>query len=274
MTAVLESYRDKLTERTANHMGYPYNLDFDYGALAGLERFSINNLGDPFIESNYGVHSREFEVRRRKLLVVHAAHVLWLRQDDAHNFHCTAYRQNWVHTHSMLSHLPVADDGVQIGVLNWFAKLWEIESEDMWGYVTNCGTEGNLHGILTGRENLPDGASLRHIRQPARRLLHDRPLAAVAHQQLRHARHNSLAMLRRFVFGLMAVTDHHRDPVHLEGDPLQRHEGSPHVPHGCRGGASCLSPRAASQLQRAVWSDCRQVLHKYLIACFIDMNSH
>ena len=26
MTAVLQSYRDKLTERTANHMGYPYNL--------------------------------------------------------------------------------------------------------------------------------------------------------------------------------------------------------------------------------------------------------
>jgi len=63
VTAVLQSYQDKLTERTANHMGYPYNLDFDYGALAGLERFSINNLGDPFIESNYGVHSREFEVR-------------------------------------------------------------------------------------------------------------------------------------------------------------------------------------------------------------------
>ena len=41
---------------------YPYNLDFDYGALEGLQKFSINNLGDPFIESNYGVHSREFEV--------------------------------------------------------------------------------------------------------------------------------------------------------------------------------------------------------------------
>lgn len=25
-----------------------------------------------------------------------------------------------------------------------------------WGYITNCGTEGNLHGILVGRENLPD----------------------------------------------------------------------------------------------------------------------
>ena len=42
--------------------GYPYNLDFDYGALAQLPHFSINNLGDPFIESNYGVHSRKFEV--------------------------------------------------------------------------------------------------------------------------------------------------------------------------------------------------------------------
>jgi hypothetical protein len=41
---------------------YPYNLDFDFGALEGLNKFSINNLGDPFIESNYGVHSREFEV--------------------------------------------------------------------------------------------------------------------------------------------------------------------------------------------------------------------
>lgn len=84
---------------------YPYNLDFDYGSLEDLTKFSINNLGDPFIESNYGVHSREFE----------------------------------------------------IGVLQWFAKLWDIEDEGYWGYITNCGTEGNLHGILVGRENLPDG---------------------------------------------------------------------------------------------------------------------
>lgn len=38
-------------------------MDFDFSALEGLQRFSINNLGDPFIDSNYGVHSREFEVR-------------------------------------------------------------------------------------------------------------------------------------------------------------------------------------------------------------------
>ncbi|GIL91077.1 hypothetical protein Vretifemale_18759 [Volvox reticuliferus] len=102
---MIDSYMKKLAERTHHHMGYPYNLDFDYGLLEGLTKFSINNLGDPFIESNYGVHSREFEV----------------------------------------------------GVLNWFARLWEIDEEEYWGYITTCGTEGNLHGILVGRENFPDG---------------------------------------------------------------------------------------------------------------------
>ncbi|KAL3737214.1 hypothetical protein ACJRO7_026044 [Eucalyptus globulus] len=74
-------------------------------ALAQLQHFLISNLGDPFIESNYGVHSRQFEV----------------------------------------------------GVLDWFACLWEVEKSDYWGYITNCGTEGNLHGIVVGREVFPDG---------------------------------------------------------------------------------------------------------------------
>ncbi|CAL5333019.1 unnamed protein product [Camellia sinensis] len=105
MASILARYRKTLIERTKYHLGYPYNLDFDYGALAQLQHFSINNLGDPFIESNYGVHSRQFEV----------------------------------------------------GVLDWFARLWEIEKSEYWGYITNCGTEGNLHGILVGREVFPDG---------------------------------------------------------------------------------------------------------------------
>eukprot|EP00899_Mesostigma_viride_P003517 jgi/Mesvir1/13166/Mv06130-RA.1 len=102
---VLEFYKEYLDERTENHLGYPYNLDFNYGALAELQQYSINNLGDPFVASNYGVHSRPFEV----------------------------------------------------GVLDWFAHLWQIKAGDYWGYVTNCGTEGNLHGILVGREVHPDG---------------------------------------------------------------------------------------------------------------------
>ncbi|KAG6390496.1 hypothetical protein SASPL_148231 [Salvia splendens] len=114
MASVLARYRKTLVERTKHHLvlssfelseevqwnrgSYPYNLDFDYGALGQLQHFSINNLGDPFIVSNYGVHCRQFEV----------------------------------------------------GVLDWFARLWDIEKDDYWGYITNCGTEGNLHGILVG----------------------------------------------------------------------------------------------------------------------------
>ena len=56
-----------------------------------------------------------------------------------------------------INHSPWRVRCAQIGVLNWFAKLWEIDQEEYWGYVTNCGTEGNLHGVLVGRENLPDG---------------------------------------------------------------------------------------------------------------------
>lgn len=102
---IISGYIHKLKERTEHHLGYPYNLTFDLDILKPLQDYAINNLGDPFIESNYGVHSREFE----------------------------------------------------IGVLHWFADLWEIDVNDMWGYITNCGTEGNLHGILVGRENHPDG---------------------------------------------------------------------------------------------------------------------
>lgn len=43
---------------------YPYNLRFDGTSedLGPFLQFSINNLGDPFVESNYGVHSRQFEI--------------------------------------------------------------------------------------------------------------------------------------------------------------------------------------------------------------------
>jgi histidine decarboxylase len=34
--------------------------------------------------------------------------------------------------------------------LDWFARLWELEKHEYWGYITNCGTEGNLHGVLVG----------------------------------------------------------------------------------------------------------------------------
>jgi len=59
---ILDSFEDYIKDRTKFHLGYPYNLDFEYEDLSRFFKYSINNLGDPFNESNYGVHSRQFEL--------------------------------------------------------------------------------------------------------------------------------------------------------------------------------------------------------------------
>jgi len=104
-TEILSSYDNLLKQRSSVHFGYPYNLMYNHEELYDFMKYSINNLGDPFIASNYGVHSRQFE--------------------------CS--------------------------VIDFFAHLWKIPQGDYWGYVTTCGTEGNLHGILLARECHPDG---------------------------------------------------------------------------------------------------------------------
>ncbi|RLN22095.1 hypothetical protein C2845_PM07G36130 [Panicum miliaceum] len=108
VSRLLAGFRQHLHDRTAHHLGYPYNLNLNLhlSALqAQFHNFCIINLGDPFIESNYGVHSRPLEV----------------------------------------------------AVLDWFARLWDLQKDQYWGYITSCGTEGNLHGLLVGRELFPDG---------------------------------------------------------------------------------------------------------------------
>ena len=62
VTSILGAYEATLQQRSALHLGYPYNLDYHNDDLARFMRYSINNLGDPFVPSNYGVHSRQFEV--------------------------------------------------------------------------------------------------------------------------------------------------------------------------------------------------------------------
>ena len=104
-TEILTAYDNLLKSRSSVHFGYPYNLMYNHEELYQFMKYSINNLGDPFITSNYGVHSRQFE--------------------------CS--------------------------VIDFFADLWSIDKGDYWGYVTTCGTEGNLHGILLARECHPDG---------------------------------------------------------------------------------------------------------------------
>ena len=104
-TEILDVYDQLLQQRSSVHLGYPYNLMYDHSELYSFMKYSINNLGDPFVPSNYGVHSRQFEC----------------------------------------------------AVIDFFANLWKMEEQKYWGYITTCGTEGNLHGILMARETLPDG---------------------------------------------------------------------------------------------------------------------
>ena len=60
--SILDKFEEYIKERTKHHLGYPYNLDFNYEELSRFFKYSINNLGDPFNASNYGVHSRQFEL--------------------------------------------------------------------------------------------------------------------------------------------------------------------------------------------------------------------
>ncbi|KAK7391271.1 hypothetical protein VNO78_19685 [Psophocarpus tetragonolobus] len=105
LAEIITHYVGTLNEKKLHFLGYPTNQDFDYDALAPLLNFHLNNAGDPFSGSNFGLNSSNFE--------------------------CC--------------------------VLEWFANLWEINKGEYWGYVTTGGTEGNLHGILMGREKFPNG---------------------------------------------------------------------------------------------------------------------
>lgn len=100
---ILDEFQQHIARPTELHAGYPYNLNYDYTALLPFLQYTLNNLGDPFVNGNYGIHSREFEKE----------------------------------------------------CVQWLANLYELENP--WGYVTTCGTEGNLYGLFLGRELYPDG---------------------------------------------------------------------------------------------------------------------
>jgi|GEM_PF-69840 len=47
--------------KSSNQAGYPVNADFDYSPLFEFLNFSINNVGDPYVNSNYKINSRMME---------------------------------------------------------------------------------------------------------------------------------------------------------------------------------------------------------------------
>ncbi|KAH1036470.1 hypothetical protein GYH30_056091 [Glycine max] len=102
-----------------------------------LNQYSLCNLGYPT--------NRDFNCDAIKPLL----HFHLNNADIGHGHVDTSHFEK---VNEMLIYLSVS-----VCVLNWFANLWEIKKNEYWRYATTGGTEGNLHGILVGREQLRDG---------------------------------------------------------------------------------------------------------------------
>lgn len=57
----LSGFMEQLKQKTELHAGYPYNLTCDYTLLLKFFNYLLNNAGDPFVEPDFGLHSRKFE---------------------------------------------------------------------------------------------------------------------------------------------------------------------------------------------------------------------
>ena len=60
-------------------VGYPTNQIFDYSTLIPFLSYSINNLGDPFHQTNYWANTHEFE----REVILHFAQLTGLEPDNA-----------------------------------------------------------------------------------------------------------------------------------------------------------------------------------------------
>ncbi len=77
--ATLKSLHQKVAERTENFLGFPVSKDFDYSELFPFFQYPLNNLGDPFTTSTYGVDTKEMERE-----VIHFFAELFRAQPDSY----------------------------------------------------------------------------------------------------------------------------------------------------------------------------------------------
>ncbi len=57
----LEDLKERVLDHAHKAVGYPVSQDFDYSELKDFINIPFNNVGDPFIDSTYGVNSNEME---------------------------------------------------------------------------------------------------------------------------------------------------------------------------------------------------------------------
>jgi len=58
---LLESYLSKIEERSETFIGYPAATDYDYSVLYPFLKYTLNNVGDPMIDSHVDLHTKNFE---------------------------------------------------------------------------------------------------------------------------------------------------------------------------------------------------------------------
>ena len=75
----LASLQESFEEASAHMLGYPVNLNFDYGELLPFLGYNANNVGDPFHGTNYRVNCHEFE----REVIARFARLMRLDPDDA-----------------------------------------------------------------------------------------------------------------------------------------------------------------------------------------------
>lgn len=57
----LDDLETTVARETQELLGYPCSAEFDYSPLYRFLRYPMNNVGDPFVESNYKLNTHEFE---------------------------------------------------------------------------------------------------------------------------------------------------------------------------------------------------------------------
>jgi histidine decarboxylase len=58
---MLDQLLVQISERSKKFIGYPTAIDFDYSPLFPLLQYSLNNVGDPFLDSHSDMNTRKFE---------------------------------------------------------------------------------------------------------------------------------------------------------------------------------------------------------------------
>ena len=75
----LAEFLEIIKDEEQRQVGYPANQSFDYSPLIPFLSHSLNNVGDPFHQTNYRANTHQFE----REVILHFAQITGLEPDDA-----------------------------------------------------------------------------------------------------------------------------------------------------------------------------------------------